>query len=166
MSANIIACPLCKDRKNVFTQNVLGKHLRVAHPGKCFAIPCEYHLRSNKSTNVSSFMKHLTLHFSVASSTSKKQIVPSNPIEIQSLPVNESVAPLDVQFDIELLKNANIKNGPIILKKQLKNIKSEIDIDLDEVSRDVDILIARLYANKFLVRCSVQPLIKDFSHVL
>lgn len=157
-------CPLCS--KNI-KLDILAKHIRVCHLG-VRQFECRFSGCYRKMSSVYNFVKHYISHFKTNlqfsdSDDQMKEVFCSDKLKVS-----------DKQKNLFSTPNANLSADFISLEHELVNInnsikelaslqsefekKSEENRDyLKEVSEAADILVAGLYANKFLVKTAVQP---------
>lgn len=163
-----IDCPLCNSK---FSKNFLLKHLKIFHAGKCFNLVCKFIGCSRKYTNVSGFMKHVVIHLPPESIDN---IIGEDDVDENSTFVatqeaaaeDNKITPIDVEIAILSckMKKAIIHTDNI---SSIKSNKSTINVVTEfsqQISDAVDVLVADLYADKYLLRTYVAPLIKKFKN--
>lgn len=158
-----LTCPLCN---LAFEGNDLSRHLKFKHAGNCSLLPCNIAKCGKKFHKISVFIRHLKSHDAIEtqskSSTDnrkKEKLNLDNPDKNQGS-IEQIILCENTNVDESYLENKKKVIQKIVPKKF---IVDEVDY-LKEVSENCDILVASLYANKFLVRNSVQPMINSFKN--
>lgn len=165
-----INCPLCVAK---FSNDLLIKRLKIRHCGECFNLVCKYKDCSRKYTNISGFMKHVITHTNplnhnvnqennITQDFQKPKC--SNNLEVASTSSNTISCDITKTFEKEV--NTRLESNSKV-KETISNLKIRETIDVefcDEVSKAVDILVADLYADKFLIRTAVLPLMNKFKN--
>lgn len=168
MDSDKTPCPICKC---LSTFKMLKRHLKYWRSGQCFTIPCNYPSCTTKSLNLSSSMRNLsTVHYQDVSFSNDLSNVNDVTVPIKEMyfetEKNVNLKPINIQLETEILVNDPkqvIKPKEVVNSKQKVNNQNANNLDLDDIFKVADLLVAILYANKSLVKDSVQPIIDAFS---